>query len=50
MTLASGSIYLARADGSLWTLDFTQGRPVPGSLRAVGGTGLAARGMFLLSP
>jgi len=54
LTFASGRIYFARADGSLWSTEFRRGRPVPGTTAPVGdpageGAGLDGRGLFLLA-
>ena len=57
LTLAGGSLYLARADGTLWSASWTpgleHGTPVGGSLALVSSDPAqqwAARGMFVRNP
>jgi hypothetical protein len=50
MTLASGTVYAAKADGNLYAVGWTNGAPVAGSPMLVDGTGgWAAQGMFVRS-
>jgi hypothetical protein len=50
LTLASGHIYWTSSDGGLERIDFTRGRPVPGTAERVNGSSSESRGMFVLSP
>ena len=57
LTLAGGTVYLARADGTLWSASWTpgleHGSPVGGSLAPISADPAqqwAARGMFVRNP
>lgn len=55
LTLASGRVYYAPADGSLHQIDFAGGHPVPGSEAVIAGPGAggegtwASQGMFVFA-
>jgi hypothetical protein len=51
MTLASGRIFFAQTDGKLWSVQFADGSPVPGTETVVSSTGdWRSRGLFLFAP
>lgn len=55
MTMASGHMYFALEDGNLYEIDFSSGRPVPGTVSIISGPGLGdgsswvSGGMFMAS-
>jgi hypothetical protein len=51
MTLVSGRIFFAQTDGKLWSVQFADGSPVPGTETVVSSTGdWRSRGLFLFAP